>query len=81
MMSRPTFRLKSWSVPPSSTSAFERHRVVGLGQRVEELVERDGLAGLVALPEVAPLQHARHVVGGGQADEPVGAQGRPATRG
>ena len=74
MMSRPTLRLKSWSVPPSSTSAFEVDRVVRLRQRIEELVDRNRLAGLVPLLEVAPLEHLRHVVARSEPDQPVGAE-------
>ena len=43
MRSRPTSRLKSWSVPPSSMSAFERDRVVapgGAGRGTRGLVDR-----------------------------------------
>ena len=65
MRSRPTLRLKSWSVPPElDVARCQRHRVVGLGERVEELVHGDGLARLVALLEIPPLEHARHVVAG-----------------
>ena len=40
----------------------QRDRVVALRQRIEELVDGDGLAGLVALGEVVALEHARHGV-------------------
>ncbi len=75
MMSRPTFRLNSWSVPPSSTSASQRHGVVALRQRIQELVQRDGLPLFVPLLEVAPLEHLRHVVARRQPD-PVDARER-----
>ena len=65
-MSRPSSRLNFWSVPPSSTSASHRHRVVALQQRVEQLEHRDRLAGRVALGEVVALEDLGH---GGRAHE------------
>ena len=58
---------------------LHRHRVVALRERVEELVDGDRLAGLVALGEVIALEHARHRVvrgqlhdlGGGEAAQPA----------
>ena len=41
---------------------LEEDRVVGLRERIEKLVERDRLAALVALLEVAALEHLRDVV-------------------
>lgn len=43
------------------------HGVVGLGEGVEELVQGDGDALLVALLEVLPLQHLGHGHEGGEA--------------
>ncbi len=60
--SRPTRRLKSWSVPPSSTSAVERDRVVALAERVEELVDGDRLLRGKALREIVALEKAGHRV-------------------
>ena len=39
---------------------FDHHRVVGLHDGVEELVQRDGHLALVALGEVVALEDARH---------------------
>ncbi|KAG0735816.1 hypothetical protein G6F24_018585 [Rhizopus arrhizus] len=47
---------------------FQGHRVVALHQRVQGLVDGDGLLGGVALGEVVALEHARHGVLAGQAD-------------
>ena len=44
--------LKSWSVPPTWTSAMQRVGVVALHQRVEGLVQVDRVALLPALAEV-----------------------------
>jgi len=52
---------------------LERHRVVPLRQRVEELVQPDRQAALVAFGEVVALEETRHGVLGSQLDEP----GRP----
>jgi hypothetical protein len=54
--------------------ALERHRVVALHQRVEELVHRDGGAALEALGEVVALHHAGHGVLGRQLDHAARAQ-------
>ena len=43
---------------------FERHRVVRLRERIQELVHGDRLARLEALPELTPLEHLRDVVPG-----------------
>ena len=48
--------------------AFERHRIVGLRQRIHQLVHGDGHALLVALGEIVALQDARHGVLGAQPD-------------
>ena len=53
---------------------FEEHRVVRLRERIEELVHGDRLAGLVALLEVAALEHLRDVVARGQPDHALGAE-------
>ena len=53
---------------------LERHRVVALHQRVEELVDADRVAGVEALVEVVALHHARHGVFGRQLDQPARAQ-------
>ena len=58
-MSRPSSRLNFWSVPPSSTSASHRHRVVALQQRVEQLEHRDRLAGRQPFGEVVALEQLR----------------------
>ena len=50
--------LKSWSVPPSSTSAWTITESGPLEQRVEELHHRDRRAAGVALGEVVALEHA-----------------------
>ena len=55
---------------------LQRHRVVSLRQRIQELVDRDRLAALVALGEIVALQHARHRVPRRQLDHPVGAERR-----
>ena len=41
---------------------LQRHRVVGLQQGVEQLVQRDGLTCVQAAAEVLPLHHARQGV-------------------
>ncbi len=41
---------------------LEEHRVVGLHQRVQELVQRNRLARVVPLAEVAPFEHLRDVI-------------------
>ena len=74
--SRPTRRLKSWSVPPSSTSALERDRVVPLAERVEELVDGDRLLRREALGEVVALEKAGHRVLRREPDHSLGAEGR-----
>ncbi len=58
-MSRPSSRLNFWSVPPSSTSASHRHRVIALQQRVHQLEHRDRLRRRPALGEVLALQQLR----------------------
>ena len=72
--SRPRSRLNFWSVPPSSTSASQRHGVVALRQRIEQFVQRDGLFLLEALVKVLALQHLRDSEFRGQADHPLEAQ-------
>ena len=52
----------------------QRHRIERLHQRIQKLVDGDRLAGLVALLEIAALEHLRDVVVGGQLDEPVAAK-------
>ena len=49
--------------------------VVALGQRVEQLVDRDRLVFLEAVPEILPLHHPRQRVGAGEAHQALGAQG------
>ncbi len=53
---------------------FQRHRVVALQQGIEELVDGDGQAFLVALGEVVALQHAGHGVLGGEPHQALGPQ-------
>ncbi len=48
---------------------LERDGIVALHQRVDEFMDGDGLAGLVALAEIVALQHLRHGVGGRQLDQ------------
>ena len=54
--------------------AFQRHAVVALHQRVEELVHADGLAAFEAVVKVVALHHARHRVAAGQLDHAARAQ-------
>ncbi|MCY1538707.1 hypothetical protein D9M68_742600 [compost metagenome] len=54
--------------------ALERHRVVALHQRVQELVHADRRAGLETVVEVVALHHARHGVLGRQLDHAHRAQ-------
>ena len=65
--------LKSWSVPPSSTSASHHHRVPALEQRVEELHHRDGDAVAVAAGEVVALEHPGDGGAGGEAQDVLDA--------
>ena len=58
--SRPKSRLNFWSVPPSSTSASDRDRVVALQDRVEQLEHGDRLVGRHPLGEVVALEEPRH---------------------
>ena len=53
---------------------LELHRVVGLRQRIQELVDADRLVGFEAFLELIALQHARHRVLAGELDEAGGAQ-------
>jgi len=53
---------------------FERHRVVALHQRIEELMHRNRLAGLEALAEIVALHHSRHGVLGRQLDHSARAE-------
>src|SRR4030095_9985607 len=53
---------------------LQRHRVVALRQRIEQLVQGDRLVLAVAAREVIALQDARHGVLGRQFDEAVGAE-------
>ncbi len=55
-------------VAPQLHVRLQGDRVEGLGERVEQLVEGDGLPGLHALGEVVALQHLGHGELGGQAD-------------
>ena len=57
---RPISRLKVWSVPPSSTSALDRDRVVALEHRVEQLEQGDRLVRGHPLGEVVALEQLRH---------------------
>ena len=66
-MSRATWKLKYWSVPPNSTSAFDGNRIVRLEQRVEKLHHRDCLTAPVARGEVVAVEHAVHGVLGAEA--------------
>ena len=52
--------------PPQLEIRFQENGVVGLRQRIEKLVNPDGLAGLHPLRKFVPLQHARHRVAGTQ---------------
>ena len=54
--------------------ALQRHRVVALHQRIEELVHADRRAGLEALVEVVALHHPRHGVLGRQLDHAARAE-------
>ena len=54
---------------------LEGDGVVPLAERVEELVDGDRLARLVALGEVVALEELGDGVAPGEADEPVGAEG------
>ena len=67
--SRPTRRLKSWSVPAQLHVGLERDGVVALRERVEELVQRDRLTRRPPLLEVVALQDARDRHSRGEADE------------
>jgi hypothetical protein len=49
--------------------ALQRHRIVALRQRIEQLVHRDGNAVAQALGEIVALQHARHGVFASQPDD------------
>ena len=50
---------------------FERHRVVSLGQRIEQFVQGDGLFFLKALVEVFALEHLRDGELGREANEVI----------
>ena len=54
--------------------AFERHRIVSLGQRIQQLVHRNRHAFRVALGEIVALQDARHGVFRAQPDHVFEAQ-------
>ena len=54
---------------------LERDRVVALHQRIQELVHRDRLPGLVALGEIVALEHAGDRVLGRELDHARGAHG------
>ena len=41
---------------------FQRNGVISLHQGVQKFVDGDRLAAFVALAEIVPLEHARHVV-------------------
>ena len=71
---RPTFRLNSWSVAAELDVAFQLDRIVALDERIDELVDGDGLLVFEALAEIPPLQHAGDGVRFRQADEAVRAQ-------
>ena len=58
---------------------LEEHRVVGLRERIEELVHGDRLAALVALPEIAALEHLRDVVARRQSNQPFGCRAASAS--
>ncbi len=60
--------------PAQLDVGLQRHRVVGLGQRVQELVHRDGVLRLIALVEVIALQHARNRISGRETDHARGAE-------
>ena len=47
---------------------FEHHRIPGLDQRVQELMDGDALPRLVALIKIVALEHARHRVSAGEGD-------------
>ena len=66
--SRPNSRLNFCSVPPSSTSARDRDRVVALQHRVEQLEQRDRLRRGHPVGEVVALEQAgdREAAGEGE---------------
>src|SRR4030067_2658586 len=41
---------------------LQRHGIITLDQRIEELMDRYGLAAFVSLVKIVPLQHPCHVV-------------------
>ena len=53
---------------------LHRHRIVALHQRIQQLVDRNRLAGLVAPAEVVALEQARHGVARGEPDHSFGAE-------
>jgi hypothetical protein len=55
----------------------DRHRVVALQQRVEQLEHRDRLARAVTLGEVIALEHLGHGGGAGQAEQFLGRHVQP----
>ena len=61
--------------PPELKVRLQRHRVIALHQRIEQLVHRDGDAAPVASREIFPLQHARQGVTRCQLDHAARAQG------
>src|SRR5262249_35454829 len=61
---------------PELDVRLERHRVVALRQRIEELVDGDGLPLAVALREVLALEHPRDGVLGGEADNAIRSERR-----
>ena len=57
---------------------LERDRIVALGERVQELVDRDRLPALITIREVVALEHARDRVFGGETDHSIRAErGQP----
>jgi hypothetical protein len=63
--------LKVWSVPPSSTSSADRHRVVALQQRIEQLEHADRRGAGPAAREVVALEDLRDRGGARQPQELV----------
>src|SRR3989304_219171 len=47
--------------------SLQRHRIITLNQRIEELMDRYGLTAFVSLVKIVPLQHPCHIVSCSQA--------------
>ena len=74
MRSRPTQQVEELVRAAELDVRLERHRVVALGERVEQLVERDRLPRLPALLEVVALEDPRDRDPRGEAHEPGRAE-------